>query len=299
VAWCGSEVVVVLKDHGLRIYSGGFVLHGDRRRRYWSKQGVEEIVKLEYKRGGRRGRVKAFSEASRKRLELIAASAGIEFRSMLTLTYHAKSEAWEDDAARNGRIVARSKRDLNRFLTTLRRELGAYLWVQEFQARGVLHYHVLCERVVEESRASLAWCRATDALDDAAALKHAVKVESIQGEKSARWYLGRYLGKGRQKLLPAGVEAGKHWWGRSRSMKLRVLAELVVLPEGETVPRPTAARVVRCLRRFLSGELGFRYRGGAVVDWNGELSRRAASLVAPLVTFFAPGSWDADSVVTR
>lgn len=287
---------MVMKEHGLRIFAGGFALHGDRRRRYWSKEGVEEIVKLEYGRGGRRAGVRAFSEASRKRLELIAASAAVEFRSMLTLTYHAKAEAWEDDAARNGRIVTRSKRDLNRFLTTMRRELGAYLWVQEFQERGVLHYHLLCEHEVEESRTSLAWCRATDALDDAAALKHAVKVEAIVGQTPARWYIGRYLGKGRQKLLPKGVEAGKRWWGRSRSLALRVLADLVVLPEGETVPRPTAARVVRSLRRFFRGELGFRYRGGMVVDWNGRLAGRAAGLVGPLMTFFAPGSWDADGI---
>ena len=65
-----------------------------------------------------------------------------------------------------------------------------------------------------------------------------------------------------------------------------------MLPEGETVRRPTAARVVRCLRRFLRGELGFRFRGGTVVDWNGELSRRAASLVGPLVAYFGEDAWD-------
>ena len=287
---------MIVKEHGLRIFTGGFALHGDRRRRYWTKDGVEEIQKLECGRGGRRAGVKAFSEASRKRLELIAASAATEFRSLVTLTYHARAEAWEDDATRNGRIVARSKRDLNRFLTVMRRELGPYLWVQEFQERGVVHYHLLCQDEVAESRASLAWCRATDALDDAAALKHAVKVDLIEGQTSARWYLGRYIGKARQKLLPPGVEAGKRWWGRSRSLVLRVLADVVVLAEGETVPRPTAARAVRCLRRFLSGELGFRYRGGLVVDWDGKLSARAAALVAPLVVFFAPGSWDADGV---
>src|ERR1041385_764063 len=99
---------MMLMEHGLRIFAGGFVLHGDGRRRYLSKDGVEEIEKREVGRGRRRG-VKAFSEASRKRLELIAASAANEFRSLLTLTYHARAEAWEDDATRNGRIVARSK----------------------------------------------------------------------------------------------------------------------------------------------------------------------------------------------
>jgi hypothetical protein len=282
---------MLMKEHGLRIFAGGIVLHGDRRARYWSDQGAEEIVKHEGRKG-RRGRVKAFSEPSRKRLELIAASAATVFRSLMTLTYHARAEAWEDDAARNGRIAHRSKRDLNRFLTVMRRKLGAYLWVQEFQARGVVHYHVLCEAEVEEHDVVLAWCRATDSLDDAAALKYAAKVERIDSESRARWYVSRYVGKARQKLLPPGVEAGNRWWGRSRSLKLRVLTDLVVLPEGETVPRPTATRVVRCLRRFLSGELGFRFHCGMIVDWRGSLSSRAAGLVGPLVEYFGRGAWD-------
>jgi hypothetical protein len=280
-----------MKEHGVRFYAGGWVYHGDGRHRYWSENGVEEIAKGSNGTGGRRGGVKAFSEASRKRLELIAASAANEFRSLLTLTYHAQAEAWEEDAVRNGRIVMRSKRDLNRFLTALRPELGAYLWVQEFQTRGVVHYHVLCEGRVAEPRVSLVWCRATGAIDDAAALKYAAKVKEIDGQGAARWYVSAYVGKARQKLLPPGVEAGKRWWGRSRSVVLRVLAEVVVLGEGETVPRPIAARVVRCLRRFLRGELKFKFRGGQVVDWSGKLSTRAAALVAPLSGFFADRGW--------
>jgi hypothetical protein len=168
---------MLMREHGLRIFAGGLVLHGDRRRRFWSKDGVEEFVKHKFPRRGRRGRVRAFSEASRKRLELIAASAVNGFRSLLTLTYHALAEAWEEDAERNARVVQRSKRDLNRFLTVMRAELGAYVWIQEFQTRGVVHYHLLCEDDVEESRASLAWCRATGEMDDDEALRHAVKCQ--------------------------------------------------------------------------------------------------------------------------
>jgi hypothetical protein len=283
---------MIMKEHGLRIFAGGFDLHGDRRRRFWNNAGVEEIEKLRYREGGQRGSVKAFSEASRKRLELIAASATNEFRSLLTLTYHARCEAWEDDAGRNGRIVSRSKRDLNRFHSALRRGLGAYMGIQEFQARGVVHYHILCEGEVPETRVSLAWCRASDALDDSAALKHAAKVDRIEDQGRARRYISRYVTKARQKLLPAGVEAGKRWWGRSRSVLLGVLADLVVLADGETVPRPTTARELRCVRRFLRGELGFKFRGGFIVDWNGRLAARAAALVGPLRDYFAPGAWD-------
>lgn len=290
---------MLMRDHGLRIYAGGIVLHADGRQRVWNKDGVEEFMQFKAARRGQRGRVRAFSEVSRKRLELISASAGTGFSSLVTLTYHAPTEEWEEDAERNARVVRRSKRDLNRFLTSLRKELGAYLWIQEFQARGVVHYHLLCERGVEESRAAVAWCRATGELDDPDALRHAVKVERVQQERAARNYVGRYLGKSRQKLLPPGVEAGGRWWGRSRSVRLVVLDELVVMPKGETVARPCAARVVRCLRRFVSGQVGFRFKGGSIVDWRGDLARRAAALVAPLRAHFAAGAWDVEGSEVR
>ncbi|MFN8588740.1 MAG: hypothetical protein U0704_13180 [Candidatus Eisenbacteria bacterium] len=147
---------MLMKEHGLRILAGGFALHSDGRRRAWSDDGVEEIPKRSTLAETTRGGVKAFSIASRKRLELIAASAANEFRSLLTLTYHALSESWETEPARNARVVRRSKRDLNRFLSAMRRRLGAYIWIQEFQERGVVHYHVICEGLVEKSRAALA-----------------------------------------------------------------------------------------------------------------------------------------------
>ncbi len=93
---------MLMKEHGLRIFAGGFVLHSDGRERYWSDEGIEEIRKRGGEREAKRGGVKGFSIVSRKRLELITASAANEFRSLLTLTYHARAEAWEDDAARNG-----------------------------------------------------------------------------------------------------------------------------------------------------------------------------------------------------
>lgn len=278
---------MLMKEHGLRIFAGGFVLHSDGRRRAWSDDGVEEIPKRFATEVATRGGVKAFSTASRKRLELITASAANAFRSLLTLTYHARSESWETEPARNARVVRRSKRDLNRFLSAMRRHVGAYIWIQEFQERGVVHYHVICEGEVEETRAAVAWCRATDELDDSDALRHAVKIESIRGERAARHYLSRYLGKARQKLLPPGVEAAGRWWGRSRSVTLSVLANVVVLAEGETVPHAVESRVVRSLRRFFRGEMGFRYRGGLIIDWNGKLAARAAALVHPLSGFYA------------
>ena len=192
-----------MRDYGLQVLRHGIAYHSDRRRRVPGRAAL--LGKDKKPRWPReRGAVRGFSQASQRRLEFIAANAGTRFRSLLTLTYHAPGESWADPA-RNGLVAKRSKADLNRFLSCLRQELGAYVWVQEFQARGVVHYHGLCEGEIAGERVKLAWCRATDALGDGAALRHAAQSEPIRGERQARSYVGRYLGKQRQKSLPAGV----------------------------------------------------------------------------------------------
>jgi len=83
------------------------------------------------------------------------------------------------------------------------------------------------------------------------------------------------------------VEAAGRWWGRSRCVRLSVLADVVVMAERETVPHAVESRVVRSLRRFLRGEMGFRYRGGLIVDSSGHLASRAAALVRRLRGFYS------------
>jgi len=124
-----------MKEHGLRVFAGGIVLHGDRRPRYKSGNDELEILNGVERDFGKRAKVTGLSSASGRRLELILASAANRFRSIITVTYRARSESWEGDAQRNARIAERSKRDLNRFLSAVRARLGAYVWVQEFQAR--------------------------------------------------------------------------------------------------------------------------------------------------------------------
>jgi hypothetical protein len=257
-------------------------------------------------RGRRRGAIRAFSVASARGLAFVTANAAVAFRSLLTLTYHASGGEWGDDGTRNLAVVKRSKGDLNRFLSALRGELGAYLWVQEFQVRGVVHYHVLCEREVGEPRVQVAWCRAIGALEDAAAMKHGAKVEAIRAEAGARSYLGKYLGKGRQKLLPAGVEGAGRWWGSSRSLPLDLQAEVVGCEANGEVWTRAEAQVVRCVRKYLQRALPARtvvrvkrrrqggqwhnrkvkhrerFNGGWFVNWGGELSAALVRMIERL-----------------
>ncbi len=277
-----------VKDYGLRVYGHGLHLHGDGRLRGKAGSGRVFIVPPpKIVRGGLR-RVAAFSRPSQRRFEFVAANVTGGFRTHLTLTYHANLVEWEDDGARNGRIAQRSKADLNRFLSCLRAALGRYLWVQEFQRRGVVHYHVLCEREVDEARATVAWCRATGEMDDAAAIRHAVRVQAVgvADEAKARAYLSRYLGKRRQKLLPAGVESAGRWWGRSRGLALVPRVEVIVCEAKTVHVHAGCARVVRCVRKYLTRQFGWKYRGGTLVDWGGQLSAKVAGMVETLRLFF-------------
>jgi hypothetical protein len=275
-----------IEDYGMRLFRNGIDFRSDRRQRVRSKTFRRIIEDVLRPRGGYRGEIKAFSRASQRRLAFVFANVGTHFRSLVTLTYHAIAESWEDDGDRNRRIVQRSKRDLNRFLTAMRGQLGPYLWVQEFQARGVVHYHLIGEGDLFEPEVRLVWCRATDALDDAAARKYGAKVDAIRDEVQVRKYLGHYIGKARQKLLPDGVGGAGRWWGASRSIELVVFGEVVTGEvKGRTVSEPEM-RTVRCLRKFLSRIVGFDFKGGVLIDWGGTTSERMRRALEELFKFY-------------
>jgi hypothetical protein len=193
-----------MKSYGVQVHARGVVLHTDRVPRKEDREGrVVPIGPLKGHRGDR-APIRAFTEGSRRRLEYLLANVRAEFCRIVTVTYHALCESWEGEEDRNRRIVKRSKSDLNRFLSSVRAQIGRYAWVQEFQARGVVHYHVLCENPLTQERASFLWCRATGESDDAAAMRYAVKVEAVESRIGARSYLGRYVGRDGRSLCPRG-----------------------------------------------------------------------------------------------
>lgn len=284
--------------YGLGVFKNGVVVRSDGRLR-WPGEAELMPARLQGGRrggggastgsGGDRGRVGELSRKSAKRLAFVVANAATRFRSLLTLTYRAVF-AGVEDGIRNARIVRRSKADLNRFLSCMRRELGAYLWVQEFQQRGVIHYHVICEGEPSQDRVSLVWCRSIDALDDDSARRYGAKVDPIRGEREARVYLGVYVGKQRQKMLPAGVKAAGRWWGRARRLTLETLTCVETCAKGGAQHSAAEVRIVRGVRRYLRGRLGFKFRGGMLLDWGGSLSGGVAHVVEELRRYYGRSS---------
>lgn len=273
----------IVRLYGMQVFENGMVYSSDRRRRWRGDTNL--LLGVPPRAGKKRRAVRAFSEASRRRLEFIAANTATVFRSLLSLTYHAPACSWSNPEE-NARVAKRSKTDLNRFLSCLREELGSYLWVQEFQKRGAIHYHVLCEKEIEPERVTEGWCRSIDALDDVDAMEHGALTERIRAEKGARSYVGRYVGKERQKLLPPGVEHAGRWWGRSRSMALKLVTEVVFSTAGSGSINPIAVQIVRGVRAYVSKRLGWKFRGGRFVTWGGRLSADVAGVTERLREFY-------------
>ena len=272
--------------YGISVFRNGVDLRGDGRLRFRRGRATEWGPEHARRRRSPRGKVGAWSEASSARLRFIAVNVDSEFKSLVTLTYRTNAESWESDAERNRRVIRRSQVDRHRFLRCLADEMGAYLWVREFQKRGVVHYHVITERRVAQERVTEAWVRASGQLDDEAVHRRGVHVDAIRSQGGALAYVSRYLGKERQKRLPAGVEGAGRWWGRSQSLKLARLADVVWLDRAEGVLRLPELRVVRILRRYISKCTGRPYRGGRFVDYGGRLSGRLAAMLETLKAYY-------------
>ena len=289
--------------YGVRIYPYGVEFRTDGRKGMRLPGGLDLVEEDPTRRGGPRGRIRAYSRSSAKRLAMLVANAGAEFRTFITLTYRGTQMDGEGDRARNQRIVRRSKVDLHRFIVCLGDELGLYVWIQEFQARGVLHYHMLCENRVPVERAKEAWLRAIGSLGDVAAWEHGVKADAIEDQRQVRKYLGHYLvkargkvfgadrqgkrsGKAVQKELPEGVEGAGRWWGASRSLKPTILEEVISLYKEEGIRRYGELQTARCLRRYVGKVWGTRFESGAFLDWGGELSAKMVRMTGRLREYF-------------
>lgn len=275
-----------MRDYGVRVNRQGIDFRLDNRRR--DPKGEPIYVPLRVGVYGRRqrGPITGQSPGSARRLEMLAANVATPLTTLLTLTYRENPREGESDEERNRRVAKRSKADLNRFLTCVRAELGEYLWVQEFQERGVVHYHLLSEHAISERRARLAWCRVSEALHDPSALRYAVKVEPIANPLGARSYVGRYMGKERQKRLPKGVAGAGRWWGRSNGLALALVMEVVSCQERALEGNYVEERVARHLRRYLSRRFRRKFRGGFFVDWGGQLCEALATMTPVLRDWF-------------
>jgi hypothetical protein len=263
--------------------------------------------------------LREWSKRSRRELVFRLLNSQHPFLQAVTLTYpgFVPEQATKDQVRE---LVKRAKRDLNRWLSALRRngELKHYAWVQEFQKRGAVHFHLLLCSVVDPKRLSLLWHLATgsarwckreeyDVLPagarrrlvmkgrercvevvNAKAIRHGVHVELLRnGDGAARSYAYAYAGKEAQKALPDGVAGAGRFWGTSRGFPLAVMASVVQAIPDSRFSDPVAVRAVRAFRKWVSRVMGRKVRGGMVLFGRWCTSERALTALTEALAWFA------------
>ena len=165
-----------------------------------------------FKGGGSRKEIASFSWASKRRLRFRALNAFPALISQFGMTYHFRIP--------DGR---EAKEDLHIFLVALRRECSGvgYLWILEFQVRGVLHFHIwLTLPVSDDLHGFLAstWNRIVEPGNKEHLTRHLQNKNFISWEMKSAGYLCKYIDKEHQKRVPEDFQGVGRFWGSSRGL---------------------------------------------------------------------------------
>lgn len=164
-------------------------------------------------RGGKRSAVDAFSEASKRRLRRLASESGDVLVSQFLLTYQHTDPDGES-----------CKRHLNTWLTWLRRRVPGvkYLWILEFQKRGVPHFHVFLNISKDNpelhKEMALKWHLISIEEDKAHLAFHENARNWIDWDMGSGSYVCKYLDKANQKHVPSYFGWVGRFWGASRGL---------------------------------------------------------------------------------
>jgi hypothetical protein len=160
-----------------------------------------------------RSGIEGFSDASRRRLRFLAGNTSTPLISQFCLTYHMNVP--------DGKTI---KAQLNLWLNNLRRRLpeAAYLWVLEFQSRGVPHFHVWLNLPHDlpglRNILAVSWNKIADPGSAQHLAFHKHKRNFIAWEMYNASYACKYLDKQGQKAVPEGYESVGRFWGNSRGL---------------------------------------------------------------------------------
>lgn len=205
----------------------------------------------------KRGQVQMFSAASASRLTRTARNAMPALVSQFCLTYHQSNP---DGAA--------AKKHLDAWLKVLRRAAPGvgYLWILEFQTRGVPHFHVWLTVPFSEAlwkRLGAAWNRIAEPeslhhlwwhTDERPGTSGRPQRSFIDWDMKGAGYLRKYMSKAAQKCVPEEFGWVGRFWGCTRAL----------VPEADVIPAEDVPDVVD-LTRQLSRYVEARRRRGAQV----------------------------------
>lgn len=212
----------------------------------------------EHLRNVTRGTVQMFSAKSASRLTRMARNAFPALVSQFCLTYH---EANPDGAT--------AKKHLDAWLKALRRAVPGvgYMWILEFQTRGVPHFHVWLTAPFSEAlwkRLGAAWNRIAEPSSPEHLWWHTEERRGPGGklqrsfmawEMNGAGYLRKYMSKEAQKCVPDGFGWCGRFWGCTRGL----------VPEPATVEAEDLTAPVQDVTRTVSKWVEARRRRGAAI----------------------------------
>ena len=162
---------------------------------------------------GTRKKISSFSNKAKRKLRFTALNATQGLTCQFCLTYH---NFYPSDGVQ-------VKSHMNRFLNKFRRKFQgySYLWILEFQSRGVPHFHFFSSLpVTDPNRMILAamWADIVDPGNEALRKFHEHPKNFIQWDMGNGQYLCKYLDKEAQKHVPEKFDNVGRFWGASRGL---------------------------------------------------------------------------------
>lgn len=239
------------------------------------KDNFEKLVQYFEDRASGRGIITEFSSKSKRNLIFKIINRQNDVNLSFTLTYH------------HEKTIEETKKDLNRFLTNFKKKWkpSQYLWVLEFQKRGVAHFHLwflydgfnplsanlkkyydrrskkFKTKIVSWTNAedeviynnfkswvARAWNYASGQTDDLKALNAGTRLDVVYSVGYLQSYAVKYLTKSEQKNLPSGVSWSGRWWGTNNGWKLN------------TVGFSLDKKAVRIVRKWLKNNFNSQYK---------------------------------------
>ncbi|HLW03938.1 MAG TPA: hypothetical protein VKT82_35145 [Ktedonobacterales bacterium] len=192
---------------------------------------------------GKRGKIRGFSRASRRRMLRAMASLKREEvarAKFVHLTYPSEYPT-----------PAKAKDHLRAFIKRLRRqfEKAAVTWKIEPQKRGAPHFHLLIlgPMRIDKHWLSRAWYEVVDSGDEKH-LRAGTKIEVVRSYRGAVSYTSKYMAKV-QEMEPDEAEAWGRWWGQEGDF-MAYEAAVVLLD----LDRHDMARLARCLDKLRLGQ---------------------------------------------
>lgn len=161
--------------------------------------------------GAVRGAIRGFTHQSRRRLTHLVRNTNDLWNGFLTVTYPAEFPT-------DGREV---KRHLNALCAWLRRKKVAYVWIMEFQERGAPHFHFLVAGWLNKKEVAQRWTaivNPTFPSERAKMLEASTRIEAVKNPDHVGGYMGAYMSKLEQKIVPKEFKNVGRFWGASRTV---------------------------------------------------------------------------------